>query len=141
MVPVPLISTSLRPEPLMKGVLALGHLGMTIRPLVVALRGSIWSIAPASICRLMLLARVIGPLRYVLNVPLAGISTVPPPAVAAALMVFWIAVALFVRPSPSAPNAVTMKLVVGMTGKGGVPAWDGDTHIGKTNASAVQTNL
>src|SRR5579871_3640522 len=78
-VPVPLISTSLTPEPRMKGT--------PLPPPGQLAFGNICNIAPLSTCRLMLLDITIGPLRYVLRVPSAGISTVPPPAAAAALIV------------------------------------------------------
>ena len=51
----------------------------------------------------MPLANDIGPQRYVLNAPFAGISTVPPPFVLASMMALWIAAPLFVNPSPIAP--------------------------------------
>src|SRR5271155_3405331 len=51
--------------------------------------------------------------------PTAATTTVPPPTDAAALMVLWIAVALSVAPSPTAPKAVALKLVAGILGNGG----------------------
>ena len=53
---------------------------------------------PESTWRLTLLAMVSASAS---KVP-AGISTVPPPMVAASLMAFWMAVVLSVRPSPTA---------------------------------------
>src|SRR6478672_964820 len=73
--PEPLISMSCRLEPLMK------FAGDTSPPGYL-LNGSISKVAPASSCRLRLLARVSGPHR---NVP-AGISTVPIPPELAELM-------------------------------------------------------
>src|SRR5213082_1436882 len=79
------------------------------------LNGSTTSVAPASTCRLRLLAKVSGPLR---KVP-AGISTVPMPPALAELMAFWIAVVLVVTPSPTAPKAVTLLVPGGMVGRVG----------------------
>src|SRR5258706_15937524 len=72
-------------------------------------------IAPASICRLRLLFMVNGPHK---NVP-GGISTVPIPDAAAALMAFWMAVVFVVTPSPTAPKAAIFVAPGGIVGKAG----------------------
>ena len=109
MVPLPLIVTSCKLEPLMKGVELLGQLP----------KGSIISVAPLSICRFTLLLIPSGPHKY--GDPAAGISTIPPAElVAAALMAFWIAVVFVLMPSPTAPKLVTLKILAGLlVGKGG----------------------
>src|ERR1043166_878552 len=120
-VPVPLIATFLRLEPMMNVVVP----GQFVY-------GSIFSVAPASIIRLTLFFSVIGPLKYVLSVPLAGIRTIAPRRpltllTVAELMAALMAAALLDTPLPSAPPAkivlVTSRMMlVLMTGNGGVPA-------------------